>query len=202
MPPLVILVAYLLGSIPFSHFVACRRGVDLRRVGSGNVGASNVLRSAGVAAGLAALILDVLKGALAAGFALWHDPRSHIPEIAAFMVVLGHVFPVWLRFRGGKGVAVAAGAFIILMPAPLLGSLAVFVMLVSLSRVVSLGSIGAAMSLPILAALMAEPRAGIGVAAGVSFMIVLKHHSNVSRLVRGAEPRLAWRGTRLKEHRS
>jgi glycerol-3-phosphate acyltransferase PlsY len=196
---LVILVAYLLGSIPFSFVIARRRGVDVRRVGSGNVGASNVLRSAGVAAGLLALILDVFKGILAAGIARWNDSQGLLPAIAALMVVLGHIFPVWLRFRGGKGVAVAAGAFFVLMPAPLLGSLLVFVTLVAFSRFVSVGSIGAAIALPILAAFISEPRATIGIAACVSLLILLKHVSNIVRLVRGTENRLELTRPRPKE---
>jgi glycerol-3-phosphate acyltransferase PlsY len=202
MSALVVFIAYVLGSIPFSYVVARRRGVDIRRVGSGNVGASNVLRSAGITAGLLALMLDFLKGVIATGIALWRAPLDLVPEIAALAVVLGHVFPPWLRFRGGKGVAVAAGAYVFLMPAPLIGSLLVFMSLVALTRYVSIGSIAAAISLPILAALMAEPRAAYSLAAVVALLILLKHQSNVTRLIRGTENRLDLRRRRPKERPS
>src|SRR5215207_548350 len=108
----VLAAAYLLGSIPFSYLVARRRGIDVRSVGSGNVGATNVMRSAGRTAGLLAFLLDFGKGSLASALALWATGSIAVASLAAAVAVLAHMHPVWLRGKGGKGVATGAGAFL------------------------------------------------------------------------------------------
>jgi acyl phosphate:glycerol-3-phosphate acyltransferase len=194
--------AYLIGSIPFSYVVARLRGVDVRRVGSGNVGATNVMRSAGWKAGLAAFALDFAKGAAATLLAR-HLAEMHRPEqaslwagAAAAVAVLGHVFPVWIGFRGGKGVATGAGAFLPLAPLAAVAGIAVFVLVTAASRYVSLGSIVGTLTLAAVTFVIpgdAAVSAGAAVSAAV---IVAKHRGNIERLLRGEERRL---GTKRSE---
>ena len=124
---LVLLAAYLVAAIPFGVLLGRVGGVDVRRVGSGNIGATNVLRHRGILAGLATLLLDAAKGAAGVALALRIEPQGWLPQAAAVAVVLGHCYPVYLAFRGGKGVATAAGAFAVLSPVLALLSLVVFV---------------------------------------------------------------------------
>lgn len=186
--------SYLLGSIPFSYLVARLSGVqDVRRVGSGNVGATNVMRSAGAAAGVAALVLDAGKGALATVLAQRLDPDGVLPALAAATAVVGHVFPVWLSFRGGKGVATGAGAFAPLGPWAGLAACAVFVLVAAATRFVSLGSIAATLALPVLLAASGARGEAVAAAAGVAVLILAKHRTNIARLRAGSERRLGRR---------
>jgi glycerol-3-phosphate acyltransferase PlsY len=196
MPALILLGAYLLGSIPFSFLVARARGVDVRKVGSGNVGATNVMRSAGTAAGLAAFALDAAKGAGAAVLArelaadAVPDLAGVLPAAAAAMAVLGHVFPVWLGFRGGKGVATGAGAFVPLAPAAALIAIAAFAVVLAATRYMSLASLVGATSLAVAAFVLQDNVAVSWAAVACAALIVVKHRANIERLRRGAEPRL------------
>jgi len=133
-------IAYLIGSIPFSYLVARRKGIDVRTVGSGNVGATNVMRSAGRAAGLAAFALDFLKGSLATWLAL-RLAGPTIAAVAAVIAVLGHMYPAWLSFKGGKGVATGAGAFLPILPVAAVIGLLTFGVVAWLTRYASVGSI-------------------------------------------------------------
>jgi glycerol-3-phosphate acyltransferase PlsY len=171
--------------------------MDVRRVGSGNVGATNVLRTAGKGAGLAALALDAAKGVVAVLIAVRLGLQPVWVGAAAVAVVLGHVFPVFLGFRGGKGVATAAGALGTLAPWALLAALVVFAAVVAVTRYVSLGSICAVFVFPL--ALWLANRAGwpavtanaiVGAAAAVAALIVIKHRSNLRRLLAGTERRI------------
>jgi glycerol-3-phosphate acyltransferase PlsY len=191
-PILILALGYLLGSIPFSYLVARAFGVgDVRKVGSGNVGATNVMRTAGKAAGILALVLDASKGGAATWAAGLLDPGVEAtPALAAVAAVLGHIFPVWLRFQGGKGVATGAGAFFPLAPAAAALSVVVFAAALATSRYVSVSSIVAAASLPILAAAMGAPRAVFLCAALSAGMIIFKHRTNMARLRAGTENRL------------
>lgn len=189
-----LLGAYVLGSIPFSWLVARLSGVpDIRREGSGNVGATNVMRVAGRLPGLLAFGLDAGKGALAVALAQRFDASGGLAALAAVGAVVGHVYPAWLGFRGGKGVATGAGAFAPLAPLASLGALLVFGVVLATTRYVSLGSLlGAATLAGLLFALGApEPvaRAGLLMAA----LIVLRHRENIGRLARGAERRIGAR---------
>ena len=194
MPRLLALVgaAYLIGSIPFSFLVARLFGVkDVRRVGSGNVGATNVLRSAGKAAGILAFLLDAGKGALAAYLAGLLEPHDSIgPPLAALAAVVGHMYPVWLRFQGGKGVATGAGAFVPLAPAVVLTACLVFAVVAAATRYVSLGSVAAATALGTVPFALGSPPAVAWAAATVAALVLWKHRGNLRRLLDGTENRL------------
>jgi glycerol-3-phosphate acyltransferase PlsY len=187
----VVAVAYLVGSIPFSFLVARAFGVeDVRRVGSGNVGATNVLRNAGKAAGALALLLDLGKGAAATALAAKLAPGLAAgPAAAAVAAVVGHMFPVWLRFEGGKGVATGLGAFAPLVPRAALVALLVFGATAAATRYVSLGSVagGVALASLVLARRGPDP---VALAAVVTAALVLfRHRSNLRRILRGTERR-------------
>jgi glycerol-3-phosphate acyltransferase PlsY len=191
--------AYLLGSIPFGLILAKLFGVgDVRKAGSGNVGATNVARVAGPLAGILTLVLDAAKGAaavwLAARFA---NESAAWMTFAGLAALAGHCFPVWLRFRGGKGVATAAGMFLVLCPPALLGSVLVFILVVVFSRYVSLGSIAAAAAMPLLIYLLWAPRHAPPLivtfgAFAAAILVVYKHDANIQRLVEGREARFSF----------
>ena len=182
---------FLLGAIPFSWILARSfGGLDIRTVGSGNVGATNVARSLGARLGALALLLDAAKGAGAVLLAQWLAPGSQAAAVAGGLSVLGHVFSPFLRFRGGKGVATGAGAMAILAPWALLLSMAVFGAAVGWSRMVSLGSILAAALLPVFAWITGSPRATILLALGLAVLVVARHRENLRRLASGTERRL------------
>jgi len=181
-------LAYLLGSIPFSFVVARAFGVkDVREVGSGNVGATNVMRSAGKTAGILAFVLDASKGAAAAVLARQLGGEPWLPPAAAAAAVIGHMYPVWLGFRGGKGVATGAGAFLPLAPLATLIALVAFVATAALSRYVSLGSVLGAAVLALAAFLTGTPDAVWRAATLVGALVVWKHRSNLRRIFRGEE---------------
>jgi len=186
-------VAYLLGSIPFGYIlVRLVRHEDIRAIGSGNIGATNVLRSGAKGLGLATLLLDLGKAFLAVEIAKLLAPGNFdLAVAAAVAAVLGHCFPIWLRFRGGKGVASALGVFLALTWPSALCILAVFIAIVALTRFVSLASITAAATLPVFA-LFFVPQRSLIVVAGFLFLAVLiiaKHHQNIRRLLAGTENR-------------
>lgn len=193
---IVIAVGYLLGSIPFGFLLMkFVRGEDIRLTGSGNIGATNVARSGAKGLGIATLVLDALKGLLAVGFAWWLAHSYGVPPLAymaaaALAAVVGHVFPVWLKFKGGKGVATALGVFILLFPKALLVALAVFILIVVTTRLVSLGSILAAIAFPVAAYFMNHPdHRTLEPVFLVSLIIIAKHHQNIRRLLAGNEHR-------------
>jgi len=189
---------YLLGSIPFGYLlVRIFCGEDVRSSGSGNIGATNVARKS-PALGVATLLLDAGKG-LAAVLFIRHffgaDPRSLLLVVAAFSAVAGHMFPVWLNFRGGKGVATGLGSFAVIAPKSILCMAGVFLLVVAISRYVSLGSVAAAALLPILAWTLGECTAAAPLALMVltSTLIVWKHRQNLGRIRLGTEHRLGAR---------
>jgi glycerol-3-phosphate acyltransferase PlsY len=195
--------AYLLGAIPFGLLLTKLFGSgDVRKVGSGNIGATNVARAAGPLAGIFTLVLDAAKGAaavwLAARFA---NESATWMIIAGLAALIGHCFPVWLGFRGGKGVATAAGVFLVLCPLALLGAVLLFVLVVVFSRYVSLGSISAAASIPMLIYFLwaphhAPPLVVTFGALAAAILIVYKHDGNIQRLVQGEEPKFSFSGKR------
>jgi acyl phosphate:glycerol-3-phosphate acyltransferase len=198
--------AYLLGGVPFSFLlVRWKTGLDVRRVGSGNVGATNAMRAAGKAAGATALLLDVLKGALPVVIGRAIEAPPVVLALLAAAAVLGHMYSPFLRLAGGKGVATAAGALGALAPAAMGLALVVFVLVVAATRYVSLGSIAAALSFPLFVLLLGA-REGARVeppfvvaSALVPLFIVWKHRGNLRRLRAGSERRL---GERLRGERS
>jgi glycerol-3-phosphate acyltransferase PlsY len=190
---LVIAIAYFVGSIPFAFLLSRRRGIDLREVGSGNVGASNVLRTSGVPQAVLAMVLDSLKGALAVLVAQRITSGPAAPMAAGLASVLGHIYPIWLRFRGGKGVATAAGVFGVLTPPVLGAAAAVFLFAVWLTRFISVGSIAAAITLAIGTAATDAPAVVTVGAAVAAAIIIHRHRANLARLVAGTERRLGQR---------
>jgi glycerol-3-phosphate acyltransferase PlsY len=183
--------AYLLGSIPFSYLVARRFGVaDVRRVGSGNVGATNVMRAAGRTAGALALLLDASKGAAASLVAQRLAPGPFAPSVAAVLAVLGHMFPVWLSLRGGKGVATGAGAFLPLAPWAVAGGVVAFGVTAAATRYVSLGSCIGSIALAALAFSTSSSAATPWCATAAAALVVLKHRENLQRIAAGTESRL------------
>lgn len=186
-------LAYLVGSIPFALLLARTSGADLHRVGSGNIGAANVMRASGVSAGVTVALLDMVKGAAGVTLAAWLTPNVWTHAFAAIAAVVGHVYPVWLRFRGGKGVATACGAFSVLAPAAVPAALAVFVLTVWLTRYVSAGSVLATIALPPVALLAGSPMPVVAAAFATATLIVFRHRSNIGRLRTGTERRLGAR---------
>jgi glycerol-3-phosphate acyltransferase PlsY len=196
----IVVAAYLLGSIPTGYLlVRFVRKQDIRTMGSGNIGATNVLRSGAKGLGAATFLFDVIKGALAvlvgarlASIGFPHIPVHNAEALAALCAVLGHMFPVWLGLRGGKGVATAFGVFLVLVPYAALGSLAVFVIVLALGRFVSLASILSAAVFPLfawLAAPWARSYLILAIIAIVSGLILVKHQQNILRLMAGTEYR-------------
>jgi len=192
--------AYLLGSIPFGLLLGkLFGGADVRKTGSGNIGATNVARVAGPLAGIFTLLLDAAKGALAVVLAArLSDQSSTWMIIAGLCALVGHCFPIWLGFHGGKGVATAAGVFLVLCPLALFGSVILFVLVVLYWRYVSLGSMSAAAAMPLLiyffwAPHHAPPYAVTFGSLAAALLIVYKHDANIQRLVQGDEPRFSFR---------
>lgn len=187
---LTAIVSYLLGSIPFGYvLVRLFHHRDVRETGSGNIGATNVARTS-PALGAATLLLDALKGFAAAALARHFHPEAPalFVALAALFAIIGHMFPVWLGWRGGKGVATALGSFFCVAPKSVLVMLAIFVILVAAFRYISLGSIVAAFCFPFLVWQMEHPgRYSIGLITIACALIILRHHENIGRLVRGNE---------------
>jgi glycerol-3-phosphate acyltransferase PlsY len=187
-------LGFLLGAIPFSWILArLLGGLDIRSVGSGNVGATNVARSLGFWAGGAALLLDAAKGAAAAWLGQALDPSGAAGAgglLAGGLAVLGHNFTPFLGFRGGKGVATGAGVFAVLAPEALLASLFVFALALGWSRTVSLGSILAAAALPVAAWLTGRGASVAALALLIACVVIARHAANLRRLARGEEPRI------------
>lgn len=192
--PLAILAAYVIGSVPFALLLTRRRGaVDLRRIGSGNLGAANVLRASGLKAGAIVATLDILKGALSVMLAERLSRGGVAPAAAGLAAIVGHVYPVWLRFQGGKGVATACGVFSVLTPPAVLPALAIFAAVVWATRYVSLGSVAASIALPAFAYVTGAQAPAVMAACGASALIMFRHRSNLSRLRTGTERRLGVR---------
>jgi glycerol-3-phosphate acyltransferase PlsY len=200
MNPLVTtaVLSYLLGSIPFGYLIIrIFRGEDVRSSGSGNIGATNVARKSPVL-GIATLLLDAGKGVAAVlltRFLVIDSHQTLALTMAAFFAVLGHMFPVWLKFRGGKGVATGFGSFLIFAPKSVLCMLGIFVVVVAVFRYVSLGSVAATAPLPLLAWGLREAvePGPLFLMFAASSLIIWKHRQNIARLVAGTEPKLGAR---------
>jgi glycerol-3-phosphate acyltransferase PlsY len=188
-----ILLGYAVGSVPFAFLLARRAGVDVRVAGSGNVGAANVLRTSGTSLGVTVLALDVSKGAATVLAAYAAAGTVSAMAAAGAAAVVGHIYPVWLRFHGGKGVAVAAGVFAILTPLATVAATAVFFSTVWLTRVISLGSVAATVTLPSVALAAGAPTSVLVAAVGVASLILFRHRANIRRIVSGTERRMGAR---------
>jgi acyl phosphate:glycerol-3-phosphate acyltransferase len=196
---LIAAASYLLGSIPFGYvLVLIFRGEDVRRSGSGNIGATNVSRKS-PALGIVTLILDAAKGALAVEIAVLLSGFPHRdPELyrtmaaSALLAIVGHMFPVWLKFRGGKGVATALGAFLRFSPRSVLVAIIIFVVVVVLFRRISLGSVVTAALFPIVICFFLPRDAWLIIfVSAASLLIIVRHHQNIRRLFAGVEPRFS-----------
>jgi len=197
---LVIIIGYILGSLPFSFWLGKMKGVDIRRVGSGNVGATNLARSVGAGWGTIAFILDLGKGLLAvvlAGyiFSLFEDnltSSAMLKIIGGIMSICGHNWSMWIKFQGGKGVATSAGVFLGLAPIPLVLSLAVWLVVFAFFRYVSLASISSMISLPIWMLVGIGGKVALPIivfSCIVTVLIIIRHRSNIRRLIQGRENR-------------
>jgi glycerol-3-phosphate acyltransferase PlsY len=187
---IAVAIAYLVGSMPFAFVLARRRGIDLRRVGSGNVGAANVLRTSGIPNAVAAMCLDGAKGFMAVIVAQRLTVGEITPVAAGLASIVGHVYPVWLGFRGGKGVATATGVFAVLAPLALVIASSVFLVAVWVTRYISVGSLAGAITL-VVATLASDVPAAVAVGAVAAALIILhRHRGNVARLIAGTERRV------------
>jgi glycerol-3-phosphate acyltransferase PlsY len=203
---LAALGAYLLGSIPTGFLFGKARGIDIRTIGSGNIGATNVLRALGKPAGIAVLLADVLKGYVAVEVVSvlvynWcypvHSQEAHdwLKVVAAICAILGHNFTCWLNFRGGKGIATSAGVLVALVPWALLIILGVWVIVFGLSRYVSLASICASVTLPLAAWLTGSSSTMVLIVSAMTVLAVYKHKTNIKRLLEGTENRIGSKKT-------
>jgi glycerol-3-phosphate acyltransferase PlsY len=202
--------AYLFGSFPTGYvLVRLFRHQDIRQSGSGNIGATNVLRANGKLLGAATFLLDVLKGSaavllggLVGGLLLPHCPVRDVQSLAALFAVLGHVFPVWLRFHGGRGVSTGFGAFLVAAPLAALAAISVFALVLVFTRYVSLASILGAACFPVFACFLVHgdrPPFYVAVQFAVALLIIARHYQNIRRLLAGTESRL---GARSGERKS
>ena len=187
--------AYLIGAIPIGFFIARAFGIeDIRRHGSGNIGMTNVLRTAGTAPAVLTLIGDVLKGAVAVavgGYVAGVEPTGS--AVAAVAAVIGNCWSVFLKFRGGKGVATGLGAMLRLVPWAVVPAAAVFIVVVATTRYVSLGSLLGAIGVPVVALVLGYPAVSVAASAIVTVVVVARHHQNISRLLSGTEKRFGQR---------
>lgn len=192
---LCIAAAYLLGSIPFGYIlVRASRGGDVRKTGSGNIGAANVTRTAGLAAGFATLILDAAKGAAGVWLAAHFVGSTTVIILAGLAAMIGHSFPFWLGFRGGKGVATAAGVFAVVCWPAVLGAIVLWVVVMAFWQYISLASVSAAAALPLLVYVLYAPRHAPPLAISVgtllaAVLVIVRHRGNIERLIAGTEPR-------------
>lgn len=199
---LIAVAAYLLGSIPTGFLVAKVKGIDIRKAGSGNIGATNALRVLGKPAGITVLLFDALKGWLAvavvAGWVLerWNSSAPTNNDfvlariIASVCAVLGHNYTCWLRFKGGKGIATSAGVLTALVPWALLIILTVFIVLTAVTRFVSVGSVAASFTLPFATWFTTHNWTLTGVTGAMGVLAIYKHKGNIQRLLNGTEPRI------------
>ena len=201
MPILALAIAYLLGGVPFGYLlVRFRTGEDVRSMGSGNIGATNVLRTAGRAIAIATLLLDILKGFLAVWIAAMLTSHSDLwMSAAALAVMAGHAYPAFLHFQGGKAVASFIGAFAYLTPLALAVTLVLFVIVVAATRQVSMGSIVGAGALPLAVYLILHPAAPVVLAALLAgAFIIYRHASNIQRIRAGTEHVFRFQGGKAK----
>lgn len=188
---ILVVVAYLLGSIPFGYLIVRRKiGADIRETGSGGTGATNVSRRAGKAAGVLTLLLDAAKGCAAVVIAQLISGDNWVIALAAIAALVGHIFPVWLGFRGGKGVATAVGIFAVLAPIPLLCAGVIFLALVVTTRYVSLGSIVAAVLIPVFVWFLSGSQPLLIAAIVAAALIVFAHRGNMKRLASRTESQI------------
>jgi glycerol-3-phosphate acyltransferase PlsY len=180
-------LAYLVGSVPTGVLLARRAGVDVRRAGSGNIGATNVARTAGRVLGLLTLVGDVAKGFGPVAAARWSGEDSNTVAVVAIAAIVGHLFSVFLRFQGGKGVATGFGVLLGLAPSAAWAPLVVFLIALAARQIVSLASLAAAASAPIVLWAAAEPPATVVASVAIALLVYWRHRENIQRLLAGTE---------------
>ena len=193
MEVVAIVFGYLLGSIPFALLLTRRQGIELRNVGSRNPGAANVLRSAGIGPAVAVMLLDVAKGTFAVAAARLMSDDVAVATGAGLAAIVGHIYPVWCGFRGGKGVAASAGVFAVLAPLATGIATLVFVATTAATRFISAGSIAGALALPVAAAVGHLPNPVVAGTLLAAAIVLVRHRDNVSRLMAGTERRIGLR---------
>ena len=186
---LLIVFGYLMGSVPVGFILGSRSGIDVRAVGSGNVGATNVARVVGKRQGILTLIADTAKGFLPVILAMQLGASLAATVLVGAAAFLGHLHPIFLKFKGGKGVATALGVFLAVAPMATLVLVALFAVTVLASRIVSLSSILTAVAAPIIFWLFSYPLLVVGMAAFIALAITCRHRSNIRRMMNGSEPR-------------
>lgn len=189
---LTAVAAYFIGSIPTGYLWARAKGVDIRSVGSGNIGATNVFRILGKSPGIAVLLIDALKGFLPAKYLLIGAASAnpaYLSIVAGLFAVIGHNYTCWLRFKGGKGIATSAGVVFAWVPVALLITLGSWIIVFAVSRYVSLASVLAALVLPVAVFAMGQPPYMVGIASVLSALAIYKHRGNIQRLLNGTENR-------------
>jgi len=186
-------IGYLLGSIPFALLLTRRQGIELRNVGSRNPGAANVLRAAGVGPAVTVMLLDAAKGTFAVTAARVMSDDIAVVTAAGVAAIVGHIYPVWGGFRGGKGVAASAGVFAVLAPLATAIAVVVFVGTIAATRFISAGSIAGALALPVAGAVGNVPNAVETGALLAAALVIIRHRDNVSRLLAGTERRIGLR---------
>ena len=190
---LVIAIGYVLGSIPFALLLTRSRGVDLRHVGSQNVGAANVLRTTGVPRAIVVMLLDATKGAAAVVIARLVTDSLAVVTAAGVAAIVGHIYPAWLRFRGGKGVATSAGVFGMLAPMATAIAVGVFITTIFITRFISAGSVIGALALAVATATTDAPGPVVAGAIVAALLVIHRHRENLSRLIAGTERRIGLR---------
>lgn len=190
---LLVLLGYFAGSVPFAFLLARLRGIDVRVAGSGNVGAANVLRTTGPWRGVIVMALDMAKGMAAVALAYLFAGGTTLMALSGAAAIVGHIYPVWLRFHGGKGVAVAAGVFTMLSPGATASAAAVFLLIAWITRYISLASIAATVALPPAAWILGSPVPIVAAAFGSASLILFRHRGNWHRLRSGTERRVGVR---------
>jgi len=188
-----IVLGYLLGSVPFASWVTRRHGIELRNSGSGNPGAANVLRTAGIGPAVAVMLLDAAKGTAAVIAARVMSGNVAIVTAAGLAAIVGHIYPAWSGFRGGKGVAASAGVFAVLAPVATAIAALVFVGTIAATRFISAGSLAGALALPVAAVISDLPGSVVGGTFLASAIVIGRHRANLSRLMAGNERRIGLR---------
>ncbi len=192
--PLLVVFAYFLGSIPVGVMLGRLKGVDPRKTGSGNIGATNVMRAAGKKLGVVTLILDAAKGFVPVALATLLGVPLCVVALVGLVAFLGHVFPVFLRFKGGKGVATALGVYLAISPVTILAAFVVFVIVAAIWRYVSLASMIGATVVPIGLYLIGAPWSFVVMAVLITLVVIVRHKDNIARLVKGTESKLSFSG--------
>ncbi|MGV7220540.1 MAG: glycerol-3-phosphate 1-O-acyltransferase PlsY [Nitrospinales bacterium] len=184
---LVWILAYILGSLPFGAWFARSRNIDIQKHGSGNIGATNVARTLGKKAGLLVLLADCFKGFISVVIADQILGSEFEVGVAGLMAFLGHIYSIFLKFKGGKGVATGLGVFLFIMPFATLSAIGVFALVLCLTKYISLSSISAALSIPLFGLLFNTPQSYIFISVIISVIVTLKHKDNIERLIVGKE---------------